>query len=276
MLRVPAIDVHELQRNGVVVVPEAVPRALSDRLVDVICGEFGIDLDDPATWYGRGDIPLPLWGHQAQWDIRQHPGLHDVFSMVYATRRLWVSLDHVAFKPPVRDAGEDEAAQALPIHWDVDPRSGRHLYQAILHLSDSPAERGAFRCVPALWHDREGWFDRHPGAGTDDIDLEGNKVIAVPCRAGDLLIFDSRMPHGNGTNTDRAPRITQAVTMQPPNFWGEAAADRIVLWETGRANPSYVDWPGFDQVQPWPPATLTLLGRRLLGLEDWPPEDSSE
>jgi ectoine hydroxylase-related dioxygenase (phytanoyl-CoA dioxygenase family) len=94
----------------------------------------------------------------------------------------------------------------------------------------------------------------------------------VPCHAGDLLIFDSRMPHGNGTNTDDAPRITQAVTMQPPNFWGEAARDRIVLWETGRANPHYADWPGVDEIQRWPPATSTPLGRKLLGLDDWPPE----
>jgi ectoine hydroxylase-related dioxygenase (phytanoyl-CoA dioxygenase family) len=102
----------------------------------------------------------------------------------------------------------------LPIHWDVDPRGGRHLYQAILHLTDSPVERGAFRCVPALWHDHEGWFERHLGADLGDVELEGNEVVAVPCHAGDLLIFDSRMAHGNGTNTDNAPRITQAVTMQ--------------------------------------------------------------
>jgi hypothetical protein len=272
VLRVPAIDVQGLQRDGVAVVPEAVPTALRDRLVDVICHEFGIDLDDPATWYGRGDFPLPLWGHQAQWDIRQHPLLHDAFAAVYGTPRLWVSLDHPAFKPPVRAGSEDDAAQALPIHWDVDPRGGRHLYQAILHLSDSPVERGAFRCVPALWHDREGWFERHPGADLDDIDLEGNEVAAVPCHAGDLLIFDSRMPHGNGTNTDTAPRITQAVTMQPPNFWGESAHDRTVLWETGRANPHDAYRPGFDEIQRWPPATLTPLGRHLLGLDAWPPD----
>ena len=80
------------------------------------------------------------------------------------------------------------------------------------------------------------------------------------------VVWDSRLAHG----TDTKPRITQSVTMQPPGFWGESARDRIVLWETGRANPYYAGWPGFDAVQPWPPAELTPLGRRLLGLDEWP------
>jgi hypothetical protein len=43
------------------------------------------------------------------------------------------------------------------------------------------------------------------------------------------------------------------------------------VWETGRANPHDADRPGFDEIQPWPPATLTPLGRHLLGLDAWPP-----
>ena len=95
-------------------------------------------------------------------------------------------------------------------------------------------------------------------------------MISVACRAGDVLIWDSRLPHGNGTNRDDRPRITQAVTMQAPGFWGESADDRIVLWKQGRANPVYRHQAGFDRIEPWPPAALTPLGRRLLGIDPWP------
>jgi hypothetical protein len=253
---------------GFVVVRGAVPMDLIDALLSVICREFEIDLHDEGSWYGP-PARLPLWGHQAQWDVRQHPDLHEAFAAAYGTERLWVSLDFPLYKPPHPSNASAEHYDALPIHWDVDPRE-RHLFQGMVFLTDSPEERGAFRCVPALFSDVTGWFERHPDDGPDDIDCEGHEVVRVPCQVGDLLIWDSRLPHGNGRNCDTSPRITQAVTMQPPGFWGESAADRIVLWRTGRPNPHYADEPGFDRVEPWPPASLTPLGRRLLGLDAWP------
>jgi hypothetical protein len=262
------VNVAALRTDGFTIVRDVVPRSLLDALLAVICAEFEIDLADPASWYGH-PAPLPLWGHQAQWDVRQHPAVHAVFAAAYRSERLWVSLDHPGIKPPRRRDGSGEEGGALPIHWDADPRE-RHLLQGMLYLSDSPEERGAFRCVPALLHDHAAWFERHPDGEPFDIDLEGQEIVAVPCRVGDLLLWDSRLPHGNGVNTDSEPRITQAITMQAPGFWGESAQDRIVLWQSGRPNPYYLDQPGFDRIEPWPPATLTPLGRRLLGSEKWP------
>lgn len=40
-------------------------------------------------------------------------------------------------------------------------------------------------------------------------------------------------------------------------------------WRTGRCFPWWRDRPGYDRIEPWPPAALTQLGRRLLGLDDW-------
>jgi Phytanoyl-CoA dioxygenase (PhyH) len=263
-----ALDVQALAREGFVVVRDAVPPDLIDALLSVICQEFEIDLHDEKSWYGP-PARLPLWGHQAQWDARQHPDLHEVFAAAYDNERLWVSLDFPLYKPPHRPDDSADGGEALPIHWDVDPRD-RHLLQGMLYLVDSPEKRGAFRCVPALFQDRAAWFERHADADLSHIDVEDNDIVSVACQAGDLLLWDSRLPHGNGRNRDSSPRITQAVTMQPPGFWGESAEDRIVLWQTGRPNPHYADEPGFDRVEPWPPATLTPLGRRLLGLDEWP------
>jgi hypothetical protein len=47
---------------------------------------------------------------------------------------------------------------------------------------------------------------------------------------------------------------------------GDDGAGRVELYEAGRST-----FPEYDgQVEPWPPATLTPLGRRLLGAEPWP------
>jgi hypothetical protein len=41
-------------------------------------------------------------------------------------------------------------------------------------------------------------------------------------------------------------------------------------WRTGRCFPWWRNRPGYDHIEPWPPAALAQLGRRLLGLDDWP------
>jgi len=44
----------------------------------------------------------------------------------------------------------------------------------------------------------------------------------------------------------------------------------IESWRTGRCVPWWRGRPGYNRVEPWSPASLTELGRRLLGLEQWP------
>jgi hypothetical protein len=49
-----------------------------------------------------------------------------------------------------------------------------------------------------------------------------------------------------------------------------ARAAAIESWQSGRCVPWWRSRPGYDRVEEWPPARLTALGRRLLGLDDWP------
>jgi hypothetical protein len=46
----------------------------------------------------------------------------------------------------------------------------------------------------------------------------------------------------------------------------DAPAGRVALYEEGRSG--FGEYAGI--VEPWPPATLMPLGRRLLGLDAWP------
>jgi len=43
----------------------------------------------------------------------------------------------------------------------------------------------------------------------------------------------------------------------------------VASWRSGRAPAGMRPRPGYDRIEPWPPADLTLLGRRLLGLDNW-------
>ncbi len=109
------IELEALAANGYTVVRKLVPEPLCDALVAAITQTFGFDPGDPETWYPDPRLPwdvVPLWGHQAQWDIRQHPPLHKVWAEVWGTDRLTVTLDRCRFTPPWRKGRPVE----LPIY----------------------------------------------------------------------------------------------------------------------------------------------------------------
>jgi hypothetical protein len=99
-----SVDIRELHHSGGwTKVEGAVPRELCDRLVHVLESEVGVPVNDPLRWDAYGgemrDL-VPIWGHQAQWDIRQHPNLHRVWTALWGTERLGVSLDSCRVTPP--------------------------------------------------------------------------------------------------------------------------------------------------------------------------------
>lgn len=213
---------------------QVLPRSLVEALLELAWAE-----------HDGEHFLVPVWGHQAQWDARQHPAVHAVFAAAYGDERLWVSMDGMSIAPP-----SDEPY--LEIHRD-EGEEPRHMdrYQGVLYLTDVAPDQAAFCAAPD---------------GTD------GEVVPVPGRAGDLVVWHATLAHGVGPNTTETARVVQYIGMQPPGFWRELEqerADRIELYESGRANPYYRDRPGHDRVEPWPPAELSALGRRLLGLDSW-------
>jgi len=122
-----SFDVAHLREFGWVRINGAVPVKLCHRLLNVLETDLGVPINDPSRWDAYGGEPrdfVPIWGHQAQWDIRQHPNLHHIWATLYGTERLFVSLDSCRFTPPWKPGHAEPYGTFASQHSeDRDPNS---------------------------------------------------------------------------------------------------------------------------------------------------------
>lgn len=260
-----------LNNDGYIVFRNAVPTAPCQAVLEAIGHELDIWIDKPSSWerVSHEIDQVPLWGHQSQWNIRELSDLHAIWSAVWGTERLWVDRNSCRFTPPWQPGRAD----ALPLHWDVDPRDReQQWYQGFVALTASPAGCGGFRCAPGVMGNRDRWPDTWmtTSHGTEyRPDLVGeDEIIEVPLDVGDLLVFDHHLPHGTVRNLSDEPRAVFYLQMFPTGTPEEAAAN-IADHNAGIAPPWWRWKPGHDRVEPGPPARLNIQGRRLLGMESW-------
>jgi len=128
-------------------------------------------------------------------------------------------------------------------------------------------------CAPSVMFNRDRWPDTwmttehgteyRPGA------VPAEDIVEVPVEVGDLIVFSSHLPHGTVRNSSARPRVVFYMQMFPEGD-ARAAAANVADHQAGLA-PAWWRWkPGHDRAEPWAPATLTPLGRRLLGADLWP------
>lgn len=277
-------DLEHWREWGYVVVPEAAPPDLVQAVTEALWEFQEMDPDDPETWYRpqAREIGMPelngagmveMYQHPAMWAVRQLPRIHAAFADIWGTEKLWVSIDRVNLNVPNRPGFEFRGF----IHWDIDT-SVRPLprdVQGVLSLTDTGSGRGGFQCVAGMPRRLEDWIATQPG-DRDPYrpDLAGLEITEVDTRAGDLLIWDSRLPHGVRPNTSDRPRLAQYVSMSPAREDDEALRQgRIRSW-LHRTSPAGDVFPG--DPREWErrhgtTAALTPLGRKLLGLDLWDP-----
>ena len=272
------------EENGYVVVHDAVPQENLDAMVDAIWTFLEIDRDDWEQWYRHkpytretyGSSPIAAGGnvefyqHQALWDNRQYPKVHQAFSEIWGTEKLWVSVDRACMKLPVREDNPDYNYKGF-VHWDVDTAQPVPFgVQGVLYLTDTAEDQGGFQCVPGFHRTFYEWVktqpeDRHPRRP----DLQGLEVKPIAGQAGDLLIWHRLLLHGNGRNRSDKPRFAQYINMSPAGDSTEKRQSAIKGWQERRAT---AGWPG--DARDWEhknqqPAVLTELGRKLLGVDSW-------
>src|SRR5579862_8099183 len=82
--------------NGYLRVRDVVPRENCEAVIDTLWEFVGLDRNSPEDWYRPPAKPggmVEIYQHQALWDNRQHPRLHQAFSELLGTEKLWVSID---------------------------------------------------------------------------------------------------------------------------------------------------------------------------------------
>ena len=272
-----AADHAFFRENGYVIARDVVPAKNLRAAVAMIWDFLGMDPTDQSDWYRPPLSPggmLEVYQHQSLWDNRQAPRIHQAFSELLGTEKLWASFDRVNMKPP-RHPDHPEYDHKGFIHWDTDTRDlTRPLgVQGVLALSDTDEDMGGFQGVPELFQNLEAWvqsqpIDRNPFAP----DLTDFGITVIPARAGDLIIWNSLFPHGNGHNVSDRPRLAQYISMSRARPENEVAhQDRIKRWRDRL--PPAASWApgdprGWEQ-EHGRTADLTPLGRKLLGLDLW-------
>ncbi|WP_208857901.1 phytanoyl-CoA dioxygenase family protein [Streptomyces flavidovirens] len=272
-------DWDQWTTEGYVVVRETVPERNVTRLTEALWDFQDMRPDDPSTWSSAhtGNERLPghsglveMYNHQAQWDNRQTRRVYDAFVDIWDRTDLWVTIDFANVNPP----NHGSRAFAGFVHWDVDtsvdplPVS----CQAVLSLTEGNEDIGGFQCVPEIFTEWDTWVKGQPeDRDPYTPDITGYGITTPRVHPGDLIIFNSLLPHGVHPNVSRDQvRMAQYISMAPAWEENEALREaRVRFWR--------------DRVPPHPPegglrkeehtlygpAELTPLGERLLGLRSW-------
>ena len=261
---------------GYMVIENAVPTELCEPVVDAIFAFLEMDPSDPDGWYRAPHKPgagmVEMYFHQAMWNIYQHPPIHQIYSEVYGTERIWVHIDRVNMKPP-KHLDHPEWDHKGMYHWDADTSKlpVRFSTQGVLFLRDTADNQGSFVCWPGA---HKSLIDKeNPWVPELTPEVYREEFIQVPAKAGSLLIWHVALPHGNGRNTSDKPRLAQYMNYyRAPNPMDEERRqERITLWRERRAlgRGPYPGDPRGWEAKNYEAPKLTALGRKLLGLDLW-------
>ncbi len=284
-LRVLSMEQWEFwKQNGYVVIKNAILAEQAAQTAAFLWEFEEKDPKDKTTWYTApraemqmkelvGTGMVEVYNHQRLWDNRQTQRVYDAFVDIWGTEKLWVSIDRANLNFPIRPGFEYKGF----IHWDYDPETKPQNVQGVLALADQTDENmGGFQCIPWLFRNYEEWKLTQPAdRNRYQPEMTGleDKLVKVKMEAGDLLIFNSLLPHGIRPNrSEDKVRIAQYVSMVPAQEEEEDIRQwRINSWQNRIAPEGYA-FPGdprkWEQTR-YRQAELTELGEKLLGLKKW-------
>lgn len=268
--------------NGYIVIKNVVPKAQAQATADFLWEFEEKDPNDMTTWYTppRAEMQMKelvntgmveVYNHQHLWNNRMTQKVVDIFTDIWGTDKLWVTIDRANLNIPIRPDYEYKGF----IHWDYDPETKPVNVQGVLALADQTDEKvGGFQCIPELFKTYDTWKLTQPeDRNRFQPDTEGFDLVKVKMEAGDLLVFNSLQPHGIRPNlSGNKVRIAQYISMMPAEEDNEGLREwRINSWKNRIAPEGYA-FPGdprkWEQTK-YDIAELNSLGKKLLGLEKW-------
>ncbi|WP_040625695.1 phytanoyl-CoA dioxygenase family protein [Mucilaginibacter paludis] len=207
-------------KNGYIIIKNAVPRQDCDATIEVICNHIGVERDNPHTWYkphpAKQGIMVQLFQHPLLEKNRRSAKIRMAFEQLWQRTDIWLNTDRTGFNPPETDTwkfpGPDlhwDCALTLPIPFGL---------QGILYLADTAANQGAFTLVPRFQHQIKNWLDGlAPGTDPSRQNLHALGSIPITASAGDFIIWHHALPHGSSPNTSDVPRFVQYIKYEPAN-----------------------------------------------------------
>ena len=270
--------------NGYIVVKNAIAKEQAQETAQFLWEFEEKDPKNPDTWYTppraemkmkelTGTGMVEVYNHQYLWNNRQQEKIYNAFVDIWGTEKLWVTIDRANLNFPIRPGFEQKGF----IHWDYDPETRPQNVQGVLALADQTDENmGGFQCIPWLYRNYDSWKLDQPADRDrfkpDVSDLQ-DKIVKVKMETGDLLIFNSTLPHGIRPNHSKDKvRIAQYISMMPAEEDNEPLRTwRINSWKNRLAPEGYA-FPGdprnWEQTR-YKSANLNDLGKKLLGIQSW-------
>ncbi|ASU34276.1 phytanoyl-CoA dioxygenase family protein [Mucilaginibacter xinganensis] len=206
------------ERNGYIVLKNAVPKEDCEKTIETICSFIQIDRNNPDTWYNqhhaRQGIMVQLFQHPVLEKNRDSPFIRAVFEQLWNRKDIWVTADRVGFNPPETENWKFPGPR---LHWDTKLNLPLPFgLQGILYLADTEANQGAFSLVPGFHHRLDSWVGSlGPGADPYKENLYELGCIPIAANAGDFIIWHHALPHGSSPNTASKPRFVQYFTYDP-------------------------------------------------------------
>jgi hypothetical protein len=211
-----ADDLGHWQEHGYVILHDAIAAESRIAAEQAIWSHLGAQPDLPESWYVPNDhgIMVQFFQHPAFTANRGSARIHKAFAQLWGTSDLWTSTDRVGFNVPERPGW---TFRGPDLHWDVSLTQPIPFgTQGILYLTDTPPEQGAFTCVPGFHRRIEAWLrGLPPEVDPRVLNLHALGSQPIAGRAGDLIIWDQRLPHGSRPNRGQRPRIVQYINMYP-------------------------------------------------------------
>ena len=272
------------KENGYVIVKEAISKKQAEKTALFLWEFEEKDPLDKKSWYAppraemkmkelAGTGMVEVYNHQLLWENRQNPKIYDAFVDIWGTDRLWVTIDRANLNFPQKKGFEKKGF----IHWDYDPSTNPQNVQGVIALSDQMDPlMGGFQCIPWLFKNFNSWIKTQEKGHNPFIpNLKGikDKIVKVGLEKGDLLIFNSLLPHGIRPNLsiDKV-RIAQYISMMPAQEDNKSLKDwRVQSWKERIAPEGYA-FPGDPrniEKNKFKTAKLSALGEKLLGLKSW-------
>ncbi|PAU39042.1 hypothetical protein CKF94_06545 [Vibrio coralliilyticus] len=281
----------QLAEQGYTVIESVVPQELCQSSIEAICSFMEVDLNNKDTWYKQDPIndtgSVPMHHHPAFWQVRQHPDVYQAFAQLLNEEQLWVTMDRASFKPPCRYDLPQYGNDSNRMHWDYDFRQmDIPVYQGLIYLTDTEKEQGAFGGLPQVYrqiidntfHDPS-LFEQFTinGLYLEDVyPFTEQDITKIDAPAGSLVIFDSRLPHGNVCTYHLNPRLVQFIAMYKadseehvPAVLYQSREERVNCYQNARPPAWLRGWRGQLDPEPFTPLELSPLGRKLVGLESW-------